>query len=64
MNCWTSLPDPQKYIQAYQKVAKAARQYDNIALVFSPNDVSNRTVTYETLLPRRPVRGLDRRIHL
>ena len=51
MNCWTSLPDPQKYIQAYQKVAKAARQYDNIALVFSPNDVSNRTVTYETYYP-------------
>ena len=51
MNCWTNLPDPQKYIQAYQKVAKAARQYDNIALVFSPNDVSNRTVTYETYYP-------------
>lgn len=51
MNCWTSLPDPQKYIQAYQKIAKAARQYDNIALVFSPNDVSNRTVTYETYYP-------------
>lgn len=51
MNCWTSLPDPQKFIQAYQKIAKVARQYDNIALVFSPNDVSNRTVDYETYYP-------------
>lgn len=51
MNCWLDLPDPQRYIQAYQKIAKAARQYDNIALVFSPNDVSNRTVTYETYYP-------------
>lgn len=51
MNCWLELPDPQKYIQAYQKIARAARQYSNIALVFSPNDVSNRTVTYETYYP-------------
>lgn len=51
MNCWLDLPDPQMYIQAYQKIARAARQYDNIALVFSPNDVSNRTVTYETYYP-------------
>lgn len=51
MNCWTSLPDPQKYIQAFQKIAREARKHDNIALVFSPNDVSNRTVDYETYYP-------------
>ena len=51
MNCWVNTPDPQKYIQAFQKIARAARQYDNIALVFSPNDVSARTVTYETYYP-------------
>ena len=51
MNCWSSLPDPQKYVQAFQKISRAAQQYDNIALVFSPNDVSDRTVTYETYYP-------------
>ena len=51
MNCWTNLPDAQTYIQAYRKIAQEARRYDNIALVYSPNDVSNRTVDYETYYP-------------
>lgn len=51
MNCWSSLPDPNTYIQAFRKIATEAKKYSNIAVVFSPNDVSNRTVDYDTYYP-------------
>lgn len=51
MNVWEDLPDPDKYISAFRKIAAEAHKYPNIGLVFSPNDVSNRTVTYETYYP-------------
>lgn len=51
MNCWADLPSPEQYIQAFQKVAQYARKYSNIAMVFSPNDIGNRTVDYEDYYP-------------
>lgn len=50
MNNWSEL-DASKYIAAYQKIAKQARAYDNIQLVFSPDNVSNRNVTFRDFYP-------------
>jgi len=42
MNVWQNLADPQTYKQAYQKIATIARENaPNVALVFSPNSISN-----------------------
>ena len=41
MNVWTVMPDEELYINAFRKIANYARDYaDNIAIVFSPNDIS------------------------
>ena len=48
---WPELPDAGKFISAYRKIAREARKYGNIALVFSPQDVNNRNVTYDTYYP-------------
>ncbi|MBO4915954.1 MAG: S-layer homology domain-containing protein [Oscillospiraceae bacterium] len=48
---WPELPDADKFISAYRKIAQEARKYSNIALVFSPQDVNNRNVTYDTYYP-------------
>jgi len=50
MNCWSEC-DPAVFIQAFQKVSQAARKYGNIKMVFSPNDISNRNVTFEDYYP-------------
>ncbi len=42
MNVWTNIADPQTFQQAYIKIANIARNTaPNVALVFSPNDISN-----------------------
>ncbi len=51
VNCWPELPDPQRFIQAFQKIATVAHQYPNIAVVFSPNDVSSRLTNFEAYYP-------------
>ena len=50
MNNWSDC-DPAVYIQAFQKIARQARQYDNIKLVFSPDNVSNRNVSFQDFYP-------------
>ena len=50
MNVWND-SDSAKYIQAFQKIAREAKQYDNVKLVFSPNDVSNRNVSFTDFYP-------------
>jgi len=50
MNSWNDC-DPAVYIQAFQKVAQAAKRYSNIKMVFSPNDISNRNVTFADFYP-------------
>lgn len=42
MNVWQNLAEPELYKQAYIKIANMARATaPNVALVFSPNDISN-----------------------
>lgn len=50
MNCWND-SDPAVFKQAFQKVATAARAYDNIQMVYSPNDIGNRNCTHEDYYP-------------
>ncbi len=50
MNNWSDC-DPDTYIQAFRKVAQEAAKYDNIKMVFSPDNVSNRNVTFEDFYP-------------
>lgn len=50
MNCWAD-SDPAAFQQAFRKVASMARQYGNIKMVFSPNDISNRDVTFKDYYP-------------
>lgn len=50
MNCWSD-SDPAVFKQAFQKIAVMARQYSNIKLVFSPNYISSRDVTFEDYYP-------------
>lgn len=50
MNNWSDC-DPAVFIQAFRKVAEAARAYGNIQMVFSPNDISNRNVTIQQFYP-------------
>lgn len=52
MNVWQNLADPSLYKQAFIKIATAARQTaPNVALVFSPNDVSNWNVDIADYYP-------------
>lgn len=52
MNVWQNLADPSLYKQAYIKIANVARQTaPNVALVFSPNDVSNWNVDISGYYP-------------
>lgn len=52
MNVWQSLADPNLFKQAYIKIANIARQTaPNVALVFSPNDVSNWNVDISDYYP-------------
>lgn len=50
MNNWPDC-DPAKYIQAFQKIAAEASRYSNIQMVFSPDNISNRTVTFQDFYP-------------
>ena len=50
MNNWPEC-DPSAFIQAFQKIATAARRYDNIQMVFSPDCINNRTVTAADYYP-------------
>lgn len=50
MNNWSDC-DPAAYIQAFRKVAEAARPYSNIQMVFSPDNVSNRNRTIADFYP-------------
>lgn len=50
MNNWSDC-DPATYIEAFRKVAQEAAKYDNVKMVFSPDNVSNRNVTFEDFYP-------------
>ena len=50
MNNWAD-SDPATFIQAFRKIADAARKYDNIELVFSPDNISNRNHSFEEYWP-------------
>ncbi|USF28027.1 hypothetical protein N510_002985 [Firmicutes bacterium ASF500] len=50
MNNWDD-SDPEVFKQAFQKVAAAARSYNNIQMVFSPNDISNMAYTIDQYYP-------------
>lgn len=50
MNNWSDC-DPAVYIQAFRKIAQAADRYSNIKMVFSPDNVSNRNVSFEDFYP-------------
>lgn len=50
MNNWAEC-DSSVFIQAFQKIARQARQYSNIKMVFSPDNVNNRNVTFEQFYP-------------
>lgn len=50
MNNWSEC-DPQTYIDAFRKIADAADRYSNIKMVFSPDNISNRNVTFSTFYP-------------
>lgn len=52
MNVWENLADAALYKQAYLKIADMASQYaSNVALVFSPNDISNWNVDIDDYYP-------------
>ena len=46
VNGWNSC-DPGRYIQAFRKIARTARLYDNIQMVFSCSDVGRRGTSFE-----------------
>ena len=50
MNNWASC-DSATFIQAFQKIAREARKYDNIKMVFSPDNISNRNVSFSDFYP-------------
>lgn len=50
MNNWSDC-DPDKYIQAFRKIAAEASRYNNIQMVFSPDNISNRNVTFQDFYP-------------
>ena len=49
-NGWSSC-DPERYIQAFRQIARQARQYDNIQLVFPCSDVSRPGASLEDYYP-------------
>ena len=49
-NGWNSC-DPERYVQAFRKVALAAQDYDNIQMVFPASDVGSRGATFEDYYP-------------
>lgn len=52
MNVWQNAADPELYKQAYLKIAEKARQLaPNVALVFSPNDISAWDVDIDSFYP-------------
>ncbi len=50
MNVWNDC-DSQTYIQAFRKIAAQARKYPNLKLVFSPNDIGKRDVSFADFYP-------------
>lgn len=50
MNNWNDC-DPAKFIQAFRKIAAEASQYSNIQMVFSPDNINNRNVTFQEFYP-------------
>lgn len=50
MNSWAD-SNPEVFKQAFRKVAAAARAYPNIQMVFSPNDIGSRKLTYADYYP-------------
>ena len=50
MNVWADC-DSQTFIQAFRKIAAEARKYDNLKLVFSPNDISRRDGSFTDFYP-------------
>lgn len=52
MNVWQNLAEPSLYKQAYVKIADMARnKAQNVALVFSPNDISNWSTNIDDYYP-------------
>lgn len=51
MNIGPNGDDPAAYIQAFRYIADQAHQRDNIAVVWSPNDVSNLERPFENFYP-------------
>ncbi|MEA5084212.1 MAG: glycosyl hydrolase [Lachnospiraceae bacterium] len=52
MNVWQNLAEPSLYKQAYGKIANMARsKAQNVALVFSPNDISNWNANIDDYYP-------------
>lgn len=52
MNVWQNLAEPALYKQAYVKIANMARSNtQNVALVFSPNDISNWSTNIDDYYP-------------
>lgn len=52
MNVWQDLANPDLFKQAYKKIGDMARQTaPNVALVFSPNDISNWNVDIASYYP-------------
>ena len=50
VNGWNSC-DAGRYIQAFREIARSARPYDNIQMVFGCSDVSRREVSFEAYYP-------------
>ena len=50
VNSWEEC-DSAKYVQAFQKIAREARKYSNIQMVFSLSDVSRREMEFEKFYP-------------
>lgn len=52
MNVWQNLAEPSLYKQAYVKIASMARsKSQNVALVFSPNEISNWSANIDDYYP-------------
>ncbi len=52
MNVWEKKADPNQFIQAFRLVSKIMKaEAPNVALVFSPNDISSAGLSYEMFYP-------------